>query len=43
MVASELIDLDPFALLDRETARLDRFFSSLDEGDWSVGPHVCLL
>jgi uncharacterized protein (TIGR03083 family) len=32
--ASQLDDLDPFELLATERARLDRFFSGLDEAGW---------
>jgi uncharacterized protein (TIGR03083 family) len=32
---SELAALDPFALLDQEAARLDAFFSSLPESNWT--------
>jgi uncharacterized protein (TIGR03083 family) len=32
---SELAGLDPFTLLDREAARLDHFYSSLPEDQWS--------
>lgn len=31
---SELAEIDPFAALDAEAARLDRHFSSLDESGW---------
>lgn len=32
---SELAELDPFALLDQEAARLDAYFSPLQESDWT--------
>jgi uncharacterized protein (TIGR03083 family) len=32
---AELADLDPFDLLDREAARLDAYFTSLADEDWS--------
>jgi uncharacterized protein (TIGR03083 family) len=38
--AAQLADLDPFDLLDAETARLDRHFASLDAAAWE-SPSRC--
>jgi uncharacterized protein (TIGR03083 family) len=35
MVDDELAGLDPFDLLDQEAARLDAFFSGIDEAQWT--------
>jgi uncharacterized protein (TIGR03083 family) len=35
MDASKLADLDPFGIFDAESARLDRFFSTLPEDAWA--------
>jgi uncharacterized protein (TIGR03083 family) len=37
---AELKDLSPHDLMDRETARLDDYFSSLEESDWEA-PSAC--
>ena len=37
---AELEDLSPYDLMDREAARLDDYFSSLDESDWQE-PSAC--